>query len=268
MISRLTFLAICFLFSSNFIYAQSERYAVEVGAYAEPIGLEYFKKLAGVYETIDVNLIYRYYIDVNSKAEGEQQRKKAKEAGFMHAKVVDFNYLREQCSASCSYIAPSKTGAKIGNASPSGEPLNPLPQDVDIKEIESIFFDFDKYSLRPKSKNELDKLASILLEYPAYYAELRAHTDAKGTVKYNQRLSERRASAAKKYLERRNIASDRIITKTYGENAPIAKNQLADGADTETGRQFNRRVELVILNEKGKVLSFVERIYVPSDLKN
>ncbi|MCH2043513.1 MAG: OmpA family protein [Saprospiraceae bacterium] len=265
MIFRVISLVFGLFLNCTFLFAQAERYSLEVGAYAEPVGLEYFNALEGVYETVDANLIYRYYIDVRSKAEGERERKKAINAGFVYAKVVDFNYLREQCSASCAYIPPNRTGAEIESKNRS---LNPLPKNVDVKEIESIFFDFDKASLRSKSKNELDKLASILVEYPAYYTELRAHTDAKGTLDYNQRLSERRANAAKRYLESRDIASDRIITKTYGENAPIAKNQLADGADTETGRQFNRRVELVILNEKGRILSFVERIYVPEDLKN
>ena len=66
---------------SSATFAQKSNFAVEVAAFAEPVGLGYFKELKGVYETLDVNYIYRYYIDVSSESEAENKRQEALKMG-------------------------------------------------------------------------------------------------------------------------------------------------------------------------------------------
>ena len=68
--------------------------------------------------------------------------------------------------------------------------------------------------------------------------ELSGHTDGKGSVAYNQKLSEQRAKAVYDYLIERGVSADNLSWKGYGKSEPIATNA------TDEGRQLNRRVEL------------------------
>lgn len=252
-------IAICYL-SIVTLAAQKKPYAVEVASFATSVSKGYFKNLKSVYETIDVNKIYRYYIDVEDYETARKKRQEVVEAGFVHARIIDWKEIYNQCDAICEYTPPKPTGASLE------KPYSPPVPYVDVQGIESIFFDFDSYQLRKKSILELNELAEVLIRNPSYTAELRAHTDAKGSDSYNEKLSQNRANAALKYLNKKGIKKDRIKIRTFGEGAPIAKNQLADGADTETGRQFNRRVELIVLNKSGEILNIVDKIYVPEDI--
>ncbi len=130
-----------------------------------------------------------------------------------------------------------------------------------------IFFDFNRADLRTASRVELDKMASILKEHPEMTGLLRAHTDWKGSDVYNIQLSQRRADAAKRYLVAQGIEGSRVATEISGEQDPIAKNEES-GKDTEQGRQFNRRVELLVKGGDGKTL-VVESLPpdVPTELK-
>jgi outer membrane protein OmpA-like peptidoglycan-associated protein/uncharacterized protein YegP (UPF0339 family) len=110
-----------------------------------------------------------------------------------------------------------------------------------------IFFDFNKADLRTTAKTELDQMVSILKKNPDYVALLSAHADFKGSDAYNQALSGRRATNAKKYLVANGIAASRIKTNLSGEKDPIAKNEEDDRV-----RQYNRRVELYVQNKEGK----------------
>lgn len=107
--------------------------------------------------------------------------------------------------------------------------------------LRNIFFDFDKATLRPESKAELERVYQILIDNPKMRIRVAGHTDSMGSDEYNQRLSENRAKAVYEYLISRGISSDRISYIGYGESKPIDTN------DTEEGRQNNRRVEIEIL---------------------
>ncbi|MCB9232992.1 MAG: OmpA family protein [Bacteroidia bacterium] len=102
--------------------------------------------------------------------------------------------------------------------------------------INNIFFDFDKATLRPESRSELDRLALILLENKQLSVEIHAHTDNYGSDAYNLDLSRRRAASVMRYLAL-NWGIRNITSQGFGESHPIKTN------DTEEGRQFNRRVE-------------------------
>jgi outer membrane protein OmpA-like peptidoglycan-associated protein len=112
---------------------------------------------------------------------------------------------------------------------------------------DKILFGFDSYVLSSGATTNLDKLVEVLKKYPDTDIEVQGHTDSKGTVKYNQTLSENRASAVSNYLKQKGIASSRLTTKGYGETAPKYDN------DTEENRAKNRVVEFhITANEKMK----------------
>ena len=86
--------------------------------------------------------------------------------------------------------------------------------------IENIFYDFDKATLRPESSVALDSLVDLLKQNPHITIELSAHTDYKGSDRYNERLSQQRAESVVCYLIQHGIASDRLTPKGYGEGMP------------------------------------------------
>jgi len=86
--------------------------------------------------------------------------------------------------------------------------------------LENIFYDFDKATLRPESKEELDGLIALLNDNPNVTIELSAHTDRKGSVEYNDRLSQRRAESVVDYLIKAGIAPDRLIAVGKGKSTP------------------------------------------------
>ena len=116
-----------------------------------------------------------------------------------------------------------------------------------IFRLNNVFFDFDKYSLRPESFVELDRVVAFLNEYPNIEIEMSAHTDSKGSDEYNMTLSDNRAKSVREYILSKGIAAKRIISQGYGETKPVAPNANDDGTDNPEGRQLNRRVEFKIL---------------------
>jgi outer membrane protein OmpA-like peptidoglycan-associated protein len=113
--------------------------------------------------------------------------------------------------------------------------------------LNNVFFDFDKYNLRPESYVELDRVVGFLNEYPNIEIEMSAHTDSKGADEYNMTLSDNRARSVMEYIISKGISKARIISQGYGETKPVADNTNADGSDNPEGRQLNRRVEFKIL---------------------
>lgn len=107
--------------------------------------------------------------------------------------------------------------------------------------LRNIFFDFDKATLRPESKAELERVYQLLVENPRLKIRIAGHTDSMGSDEYNQKLSENRARAVYEYLIQRGISADRLSYIGYGESKPVDTNE------TDEGRQNNRRVELEIL---------------------
>ncbi len=113
--------------------------------------------------------------------------------------------------------------------------------------LNNVFFDFDKYDLRPESFTELNRVVMFLNEYPKIEIEMSAHTDSRGSDEYNITLSHNRAKSVMEYIVEKGIATSRIAFKGYGETKPVANNTNADGSDNAEGRQLNRRVEFMIL---------------------
>lgn len=104
-----------------------------------------------------------------------------------------------------------------------------------------VSFDFNSSALKPAFTRTLDKVANILQRYPRSSIRIIGHTDNVGSVAYNQRLSEDRASAVGWSLEDSGLNPQRVRTEGRGESQPRASN------DSEAGRQLNRRVEMLIV---------------------
>jgi len=133
--------------------------------------------------------------------------------------------------------------------------------------VENIFYDFDKATLRPESKEALDEMATMLRDNPNVTLEMSAHTDRKGSDEYNISLSHRRAKSVVDYLVAAGISPDRLTWKGYGETAPkkVTKKinreypQFEEGTvldenfintlspeDQEAADQINRRTEFQV----------------------
>ncbi len=141
------------------------------------------------------------------------------------------------CDDKCPNSQPGQT---IG---PDG---CPVPISIDLK---GVNFDYDKSTLRPDAVSILGEAAEILKRYPDLRVEVAGHTDSKGTDAYNQKLSERRATAVYDYLTSQGVAASRLTGPIgYGESRPIAPNTNADGSDNPEGRAKNRPTELNVQN--------------------
>jgi peptidoglycan-associated lipoprotein len=104
--------------------------------------------------------------------------------------------------------------------------LTPIDQPI---EVENIFFDFNKWDLRPESLISLDKLVETLNENDNITIELGSHTDSRASDEYNLELSRKRAQSVVNYLIEKGIARDRLIAKGYGESVP----KVVDKKDNE-----------------------------------
>lgn len=111
--------------------------------------------------------------------------------------------------------------------------------------LDNIYYDLDKWDIRPDAAKELDKLVTLLKNNPAVEIEMSSHTDSRESFQYNQQLSERRAQAAVDYLVSKGIAKERLTAKGYGKTRLV--NKCADGVECpESEHQKNRRTEFMI----------------------
>ncbi len=109
--------------------------------------------------------------------------------------------------------------------------------------LDNVFFDSGKSTLRAESNKELNELAEYMNLQKTLIIEIAGHTDNVGAVEANQKLSEDRANAVKKYLQTKGIAAERVVAKGYGDSQPVADNATA------AGKQKNRRTEVRIISE-------------------
>ncbi|MDR2098999.1 MAG: peptidoglycan-associated lipoprotein Pal [Rickettsiales bacterium] len=99
----------------------------------------------------------------------------------------------------------------------------------------TVYFEYDKYSLTSEATKTLKKQAAWLKLYPSVNVIVEGHCDDRGTRKYNQALGERRANAAKRYLVAQGVSAKRITTVSYGKDRP------AELGSTEAAYAKNRR---------------------------
>ena len=150
-------------------------------------------------------------------------------------------------------VVGGATGAYIGNRmdKQAQEIENEIPGaevtrvgegiNVTFDENSGVRFATEQYSLSTASRNTLDKLAGILLEYPKTLILVEGHTDSSGNDSYNYTLSQNRAQSVTNYLVNKGVPASSITTEWYGETQPKFDNSTVDG------RSKNRRVEFAII---------------------
>lgn len=131
--------------------------------------------------------------------------------------------------------APAEAPAPV--AGPVADPA-PAPQPDATRTaivLNNVLFDFDKSTLKPEGKAEIDKLVAEMTKFPKDTVVVVGHTDSVGTDAYNMALGQRRADAVVAYMKAAGIDAARVGSKTMGESAPAVAN------DSAANRALNRR---------------------------
>jgi outer membrane protein OmpA-like peptidoglycan-associated protein len=164
-------------------------------------------------------------------------------------RAAEAQQLRTQAEARATQAEKTADEARKQQQEAFSQMRDALSRVVEIREtarglilnIPDVLFDFDKATLRNEGRERLSKIAGIILAAPGTWElSVEGHTDSIGTEEYNQQLSEKRADTVKNYLIAQGVSRDAVTAKGFGKSQPIASN------DSESGRQRNRRVEIII----------------------
>lgn len=180
------------------------------------------------------------YFTITTNAEG------------VYSGEVPLNMLLELSAGKTGYFKHVDSISSKGLSSDSTLVLNmyldPVPpEDVEIV-LQGIYYDLDKYDLRPRSKEILDSLVIILNRNPELNIELASHTDSRAPADYNLKLSQKRAQTCVDYLTTHGISKNRLVAVGYGETRLV--NDCADGVEcSEEEHQQNRRTTVRVLKK-------------------
>lgn len=132
--------------------------------------------------------------------------------------------------------------------------LRVLPPESDVEiitinepiRLNNIYYDYDDDKILPDAEKDLLILKGLMDKYPDMVIELSSHTDSRGDDGYNEKLSQRRANSAKRWLNNKGVVKERIVAKGYGEE--VILNQCTNGEEcTDEEHRFNRRTEFKII---------------------
>lgn len=133
---------------------------------------------------------------------------------------------------------------KIAELPEVGKALN------DLLDIPVLYFDFNKWEIRPDAEIEIAKVLQVMEDYPNLEIEIGSHSDSRGSDSYNLKLSDKRAKSTREWLVKNGIAPHRVTAKGYGETQLV--NHCEDGVEcTEEEHQLNRR-SLFVITSVGK----------------
>lgn len=144
-----------------------------------------------------------------------------------------------------------------------------VPTDVKTNKyfvIKNVYFDYNSDSLTQAALDELANVLTIMNEHNELKLEVVGHTDSRGSVEYNEKLSQKRAAAVVDHLADHGINRDRFVAKGLGASFNIAINENKDGSDNEKGRALNRRVELKVLNSSTDLIVTLKE-EIPAELQ-
>ena len=180
-------------------------------------------------------------------------------AGAVIGKIAGNTALGAVIGATVGGIAGAVIGRQMDKQAEEIKKNNPdvkverIAEGIVVEFSDKILFGFDQSNLTSEAMNNLDKVVEVLKKYPDTDIEVQGHTDSKGTARYNQNLSERRATSVSNYLSQQSVVSSRLTTKGFGENTPKYNNENGEG------QTQNRRVEfLITANEKMKADARIE----------
>ena len=133
------------------------------------------------------------------------------------------------------------SGGGTTTTPPTSSTARPVVQDfAATPELTDVFFDFDKYDIRPGDAKTLDSNASWLKSNPTHLVLIEGHCDQRGTNEYNLALGERRAKSTMNYLVSQGVQANRITIISYGEERPQCTEH------TESCWAKNRRAHFLV----------------------
>lgn len=182
-------------------------------------------------------------IQLQASTQQTQNEKTAKEAATRNAEAATQN-----AAAATQNAADATQKAAALQAELDALKAKPTDRGL-VLTLGDVLFDTGKADLNSGAARKLDQLVQFLNEHPDRNIEIDGFTDSVGADSYNLDLSQRRADAVRAALIGRGIAGSRIGSKGYGEGYPVANNNEA------SGRQLNRRVEVVIGGENGAAIA-------------
>ncbi len=182
-----------------------------------------------------------------AKAQSDMAASQASSATALSAAQADADQSRADTLRAQQTAQQAETDKAAMRAKLS-EQLNSILQTRDsarglIVSMSDVLFDTGKYSLKQGTREKLAKVAGILLAYPSLNIEVGGYTDNVGGDSMNQTLSENRAGSVRDYLVQQGVASNSVSSRGFGNSLPVASN------DNSSGRQQNRRVELLVSGE-------------------
>ncbi|MBE0675643.1 MAG: OmpA family protein [Bacteroidales bacterium] len=145
-----------------------------------------------------------------------------------------------------------------------------VPEKVDNGEfltLSSVLFEFDSYALSPDALVELGRIAGLIQGQSMMTVEVTGYTDAKGTYEYNLTLSARRAAAVVDFFKQIPVYGVDFRIRSEGASGFVAVNSNPDGTDNPSGRAYNRRVTIGIVNP-GTGVTLTRPVYVPDHLRH
>ena len=181
-----------------------------------------------------------------AEARARDAEAKAREAEQARAQAEQARTQAEQARAQAEAEAQARAAEQAKTAALSKELSDLKAQQTDrgiVLTVGDVLFATGKAEVAPGGQRGVDKLAEFLKKNPKRNVLIEGHTDNTGNEDFNLRLSQQRADAVRDLLVARGIATERVTTKGYGPKYPLVEN------DTPSGRQQNRRVEVVVLNE-------------------
>jgi peptidoglycan-associated lipoprotein len=136
------------------------------------------------------------------------------------------------------------TGGNQQNALGPREELNNYYLDRDVFKQDTVYFEFDRYNVRPGELPKLKSVADYMKGQPSFKVLIEGHCDERGTPEYNRALGERRALSIREALIQLGLSGDRVQTVSFGEDKP------ADPGHNDAAWAKNRRGEFVLMKPK------------------
>lgn len=178
--------------------------------------------------------------------QAQQQAELAQQQAAQQAQQAEL--ARQQADQQRQQAEQARQQAENDKAQMRGRMLQQLNQVLQTRDsarglivnMPDVLFDTGKADLKSSARERLAKVAGILIAYPDIHVEIDGYTDSTGSLEFNERLSQQRAESVRSYLGSQGVNSSAITTQGFGPSNPIASNE------TSSGRQQNRRVELVV----------------------
>jgi len=134
-------------------------------------------------------------------------------------------------------------GSLGGGSLPDRDSLAGKTEDRETLASYTVYFDFDRYSIRPSELTKVEAVADFLSSDPSAVVKIEGHCDERGTEEYNRALGERRALSVREVLMRLGVSPERATTESWGEDRPAVE------GENEAAFSKNRRGEFVLLRQ-------------------